>query len=132
LVSIFAAPLLPIIAHLQATLIFSTSSPIKILRHRFGSEPPTGSEDGNLQPVGGSFNFIFSSPMMFLLDGVLIHFKPTHGEALPHHYSFAFVTLQQFAGDLHSGEVFGSCFVSSEDLDVIGSFLKGPHVKFAG
>jgi hypothetical protein len=107
------------IALRQATWIHSASSSIRILRHLFGGEPPTGSEDDGLQPVGGKFNFIFGSTVMLRLDGVLDLYKPAHDEATPHHYSDASLTpLQQFTGDLRSSGAFGSRFLSYKGLDV--------------
>jgi hypothetical protein len=94
---------------LQAAWIHSASSSIRILRHRFGSEPPTGSKNDDLQHVDGKFNFIFGSSVMLRLDGVLDLYKPTHSEATPHHCSHVSLTpLQQFASDLRSGGAFGS------------------------
>jgi hypothetical protein len=94
-----------IIARRQATQIHSASSPIKILHHRFNSEPSTDFGDDDLQPVAGTLNFILRSPAMLLLDGVLNLYKPTHNEA-PLHHCYHATPLQQFAGDLRSGDLF--------------------------
>jgi hypothetical protein len=103
-----------------------TTSPLEILYHRLGSEPPTGFEDGDFIPIDASFNIIFGSPVMFPFDGVFSHLKPMHGEALPHHCNLASTTpLLQFAGVLFSSGSSGSSF---RDFVVFGFFLKALDV----
>jgi hypothetical protein len=66
-------------------LLQSASSPYKILHHRLGSKPPTGSKDDDLVPVDARFICILGPSVTYLLDGVFNHFKASLGEALPHH-----------------------------------------------
>jgi hypothetical protein len=58
---------------------------MRIYSHRLNSEPPTGIEDDSHLLTDASINIIFGSSVMFFLDGIFSHYKPTHGEALPHH-----------------------------------------------
>jgi hypothetical protein len=97
---------------------------MRIYRHRLNSEPPTGIEDDSHLLTDAGINIIFGSSVMFFLDGSFSHYKPTHGEALPHHCTTASATpLLQFVGDLFSGSV-----LRSRDLFVIGLFHKGLDV----
>jgi hypothetical protein len=65
----------------HAAQLHSTSSLLKILRHRVGSEPPPRSVEDE-KSDDDSFNFILGSPTMFLLDVVHILFKPTLGASM--------------------------------------------------
>jgi hypothetical protein len=108
----------------QAAHPSSTPDPFRIYRHRPNNEPPTNIEDDSHLLTDAGINIIFGSSVMFFLDGIFRHYKPTHGEALPHHCTTASVTpLLQFAGDLLSRSV-----LRSRDLFVIGLFHKGLDV----
>jgi hypothetical protein len=69
----------------QAAPLHPASSPPKFLRHRLGSKPPTGAEDDDFLPADASFYHILGSSVMFPLNGIFNHYKPTLDEALPHH-----------------------------------------------
>jgi hypothetical protein len=111
----------------QAALSPSTTPLLKILRHRFGSEPPTGTEEDGYILADASFYFIFGPSAMFFFDGVFCHFKPMHVEAFPLHCIHASRTaLLQLTDALPLGRDSGS---SSRVLVVIGSFYKGLNVR---
>jgi hypothetical protein len=96
---------------------------MRIYRHRLNSEPPTGIEDDSHLLTDAGINIIFESSVMFFLDSIFSHYKPTHGEALPHHCTTASATpLLQFAGNLLSDGGLGS---SSRVHVVFGFFVKG-------
>jgi hypothetical protein len=111
----------------QATATPYATPLLKILRHRFGSEPPTGTEDDGYILADASFCFIFGPSATFFFHEVFCHFKSTHVEALPLHYIHASRTpLLQLAGALSLSGDYGS---SSRVLVVIGSFYKGLNVR---
>jgi hypothetical protein len=79
----------------QAALLHPASSPLKSIRHRLGSEPPTGYEDDDPLLADDGYNHIRESSAILSLDGVFGLYKPTLCEAIPHHCN-----LLQFAGVL--------------------------------
>jgi hypothetical protein len=62
---------------------------------------------------------------MYFPNSIFSHYKPTHEEALPHHYTASATPLLQFAGNLLSGGGLGS---SSRVHVVFGFFVKGLDV----
>jgi hypothetical protein len=103
-------------------MTFSASCPLKLLRHRLGSEPPTGSEDDDLLHADAGFNLIFGTSAMHYPDGVFNHFKPTLAEVLPLHCNHTLATpLLQFTGDMPVADAPRS---SSRYLTVNGCFFK--------
>ncbi|CAN6253585.1 unnamed protein product [Urochloa humidicola] len=96
------------------------SSPLQHRRHWSSSEPPTGSGDVVLLPAGDVLHQIFGSPVMSRHNNLLIHFKPSHSEALPHRPHASVTPLEASAGDLLDDAV----VMFFRDFDVFGSFLR--------
>jgi hypothetical protein len=100
----------------QAALVHPVSSPLKSIRHRLSSEPPTGVQDDGSLPADDSNNYILESSGIIFPDRVFNLYKPSLRKVLPHHCN-----LLQFVGDLLPGGGAGS---SSRDFVVIGFFLR--------
>jgi hypothetical protein len=105
----------------QASLPPSTPGPLRIYRHQLNSKPPTGIENDDYLLTDASINLIFGSSVMFLLDDIFSHYKPTHGEALPHH------CVRDASTAIHRRPALLQ-LLRSMDLFVIGLFHKGLHV----
>jgi hypothetical protein len=97
---------------IQTALVYPVLSPCKSIRHRLGSEPPTGAEDNGSLLVDDTYNFILESSKILFLDDVFDLYKPSFCEGLPH-----FCNLLQLVGVMLPG---GGAGYFSVDFVVIG------------